>query len=145
MYTNGSGDLGFSTLIAGTNISIANIGTSITISGMGFAGFTWNMVTGTSQNMVSHNGYIANNAGLVTLNLPATSAVGDEIDVIGKGAGGWLIQCGGGQTIVLGADTTSSGGSLSSTNAKDALYIICTVANTEWQVGSAPQGNITVA
>jgi hypothetical protein len=144
MYTNGSGDLGFSTLIAGTNISIANIGSSITISGMGFAGFTWNMVTGTTQNMVSHNGYIANNASLVTLNLPATSAVGDEIDVIGKGAGGWLIQCGGGQTIVLGADTTSSGGSLASTNAKDALYIICTVANTEWQLGAAPQGNITI-
>ena len=109
MYTDGSGNIGFSTLIAGTNISIANVGSSITISAMGFAGFTWNVVTGTSQNMVSHNGYIANNAGLVTLNLPVTSAVGDEIDVIGKGAGGWLIQCGTGQTIVLGEDTTSSG------------------------------------
>jgi hypothetical protein len=144
MYTDGSGDLGFSTLIAGTNISIANVGSSITISGMGFAGFTWNVVTTTSQNMISHNGYIANNASLVTLNLPATSSVGDEIDVIGKGAGGWLIQCGGDQTIVLGEDTTSSGGSLASTNAKDALYIVCTVANTEWQVGAAPQGNITI-
>ena len=144
MYTDGGGHLGFSKLIAGTNISIANIGTSITISGMGFAGFTWNVVSGTSQNMVSHNGYIADNAGLVTLNLPATSSVGDEIDVMGKGAGGWVIQCGGGQTIVLGADTTSVGGTLASTNAKDALYIVCTVANTEWQVGAAPQGNINI-
>lgn len=146
MYTNGSGDLGFSTLVAGTNISIVNIGTSITISASGSgAGFTWTVVTGTSQNMAINNGYIANNAGLVTLNLPPTSAVGDALAVMGKGAGGWLMQCGVGQTIVLGADTTSSGGTLASTNAKDALYIICTVADTEWQVAAAPQGNITVA
>lgn len=133
------------TLTAGANISIVNAAGSITISATGLAGFSWTVVTGTSQAMLSNNGYIANNAGLVTLTLPATSAVGDEIDVIGKGAGGWLIQCGGGQTIVLGSSTTSVAGSLASTNAKDSLYMICTVANTEWQVASAPQGNITVA
>jgi len=133
------------TLTAGANISIVNAAGSITIAATGLAGFSWTVVTGTSQAMLSNNGYIANNAGLVTLTLPATSAVGDEIDVIGKGAGGWLIQCGAGQTIVLGSSTTSVAGSLASTNAKDSLYIICTVANTEWQVGSAPQGNITVA
>ncbi len=110
------------------------------------AGFTWNMVTGTSQAMLSSNGYIANNVGLVTLTLPATSNVGDEIDIIGKGSGGWLVQCGGGQTIVLGSSTTSSGGSLASTNAKDSFYMICTAANTEWTVGSAPQSlGLTIA
>ena len=145
MYTNGSGSLGFSTLIAGTNISIDNVGSSITIAATGVAGFSWEVVTGTTQDMVSNTGYIVNNASLVTLNLPATSSVGDEIDVIGKGSGGWLIQCGAGQTIVLGADTTSSGGTLASTNQNDALYMICTVENTEWHVGSAPQGNITIA
>lgn len=146
MYTDGGGHLGFSTLIAGTNVSIANIGSSITISSSGSGGgFTWTVVTGVSQNMAVNNGYIANNAALVTLNLPVTSAVGDAMAVMGKGAGGWLIQCGGGQTIVLGASTTSVGGALASTNAKDALYAICTVANTEWQLGSAPQGNITVS
>jgi hypothetical protein len=144
MYTDGTGDLGFSTLIAGSNISIANTGSSITIAATGAAGFGWSVVTGTSQTMISNNGYIANNARLVTFDLPATSTVGDEIDVIGKGAGGWLIQCGAGQTIVLGSSTTSSGGSLASTNAHDGLYIVCTVANTEWHVGSAPQGNITI-
>ena len=145
MYTNGSGDLGFSTLIAGTNVSINNIGSSITISASGSgAGFSWSVVTTTSQNMDVNNGYIANNGSLVTLNLPVTSLVGDAVAVMGKGAGGWLIQCGSGQTIVLGADTTTSGGALASTNDKDALYIICTVANTEWQVAAAPQGNITI-
>lgn len=133
------------TLTAGANISILNAAGSITISGTGLAGFSWNVVTGTSQNMLPNNGYITNNAGLVTLNLPVTSAVGDEIDIMGKGSGGWLIQCGVGQTIVLGSSTTTSAGSLASTNAKDSFYMICTVANTEWQVGAGVQGNITVA
>ena len=134
------------TLTAGTNVSIVNAAGSITISSAGSgAGFTWIMVTGTTENMAVNNGYIANNATLVTLNLPPTSAVGDALGVIGTNTGGWLIQCGAGQTIVLGVDTTSSGGSLASTNENDALYLICIVADTTWQVASAPQGNITVS
>lgn len=131
-------------LAAGSNISIMNAAGSITISAIGLGGFSWNTVTGTSQLMISNNGYIANNVGLVTLTLPATSAVGDELDIIGKGAGGWLVQCGASQTIVLGSSTTSVAGSLASANAKDSFYMICTVANTEWTVGSGPQGIITV-
>lgn len=127
------------TLTAGSNISITNAAGSITITGTGLAGFSWNVVTGISQNMSSNNGYIANNAALVTLNLPATSAVGDEIDIVGQGAGGWIVQCGVGQTIVLGSSTTSVGGSIASTNAKDSFYMICTVLNTEWTIASAPQ------
>jgi|SRR5277367_126869 len=132
------------TITAGTNISITNGAASITIAATGTAAFTWNVVTGTTQVMASNNGYIANNASLVTLSLPAASAVGDEINVVGKGAGGWLIQCGVGQTIVLGSQTTSSGGSLAATNENDALYMVCTVLNTEWHLVVAPQGNITV-
>lgn len=117
----------------------------VTLTLGGMAGFSWVVVTDTLQNMLSNMGYITNNSSLVTLNLPSLSNVGDEIDVLGKGSGGWLIQCGIGQTIVLGADTTSSGGSLSSTNQNDALYIVCTIENMEWHVGSAPQGNITIS
>lgn len=118
---------------------------NVTLTLSGIAGFTWNVVTGTTQNMISNNGYIANNSSLVTLNLPSTSVVGDEIDVIGKGSGGWLIQCGAGQTIILGTDTTSSGGSLASMRQNDSIYLVCTSTNTEWHTGSAPQGNITVS
>ena len=127
------------TLTAGTNISLVNAAGSITINSTGLAGFSWNVVSGTSQAMLSNNGYIANNAGLVTLSLPISSAVGDEIDIIGKGAGGWLVQCGAGQTIVLGSSTTSAAGSIASTQAKDSFYMICTVANLEWTIASAPQ------
>jgi hypothetical protein len=118
---------------------------NVTLTLTGIAGFKWNVVTGTTQNMIPNNGYIANSGSLVTLNLPATSIVGDEIDVIGKGSGGWLIQCGAGQTIILGTDTSSSGGSLASMRQNDSIYLVCTSADTEWHTGSAPQGNITVS
>jgi hypothetical protein len=127
------------TLTAGTNISLVNAAGAITINSTGFAGFAWTVVTGTSQTMVSNNGYIANNGALVTLSLPATSIVGDEIDIIGKGAGGWLVQCGVGQTIVIGSSTTSAAGSVASTNAKDSYSMICTVANLEWTALCGPQ------
>lgn len=134
------------TLTAGANISITNAAGSITIAGTGLAGFSWTVVTGATQAMLSGNGYIMNRGTLITATLPATSAVGDEIDIIGKGAGGWTIAQNAGQTIVLGSSTTTTGvaGSLSSTNAKDSFYMICTVANTEWTIASAPQGNLTV-
>ncbi|HEY2811775.1 MAG TPA: hypothetical protein VGJ00_10365 [Rhabdochlamydiaceae bacterium] len=127
--------------VSGTGLSITNAPGSITINSTGLAGFSWTVVSGTSQAMLSGNGYISNNAGLVTLTLPATSAVGDEIDIIGKGAGGWLVQCGAGQTIVVGSSTTSIAGSVASTNRRDSFYMICTVANLEWTVGSAPQSS----
>ena len=72
------------TITAGTGISISNGAGSITISGSG-GGYSWTEVTGTSQAMAVNNGYIANNAGLVTLTLPATAAVGDTVIVQGKG------------------------------------------------------------
>lgn len=132
-------------LIAGTNISIVNAPGSITISATGLGGFSWNVITGTSQAMLPNNGYITDNSGLVTLTLPLTSAVGDEIDIIGKGSGGWLIAQNSGQSIVVGNESTTvgAGGSLASTDAKDSFYMICTVADTEWQVGAGVQGNIT--
>lgn len=128
-------------LTAGSNVSITNGAGTITIAATGLAGFSWNEVTGTSQLMVANNGYIANNAALVTLTLPATAAVGSEIDIIGKGAGGWLIAQNAGQSIVLGSSTTTVGvgGSLASTNAKDSFYMVCTTANTQWTVASGPQ------
>jgi hypothetical protein len=127
------------TLTAGTNIAITNAAGSITIAASGVAGFIWTVVAGTSQAMLPNNGYITNNAGLVTCSLPASSVVGDEIDIVGKGSGGWLMQCGAGQTIVIGNSTSSVAGSVASTQAKDSLSMVCTVANLEWTVLGAPQ------
>ncbi len=136
------------TLTAGTNIGIVNAAGSITISATGLGGFTWNHVTTTPITMSPNNGYIIDDGGsIVTLTLPLTSAVGDEIDIIGQTTGlGWIIAQRVGQSIVFGTSTTTSGvgGSLASTNPTDSFYMICTVANTVWNLASGPQGNITV-
>jgi hypothetical protein len=108
------------------------------------ATLTWNVETGTSANMAVNNGYIANNAGTVTFSLPASAAVGDRFVVTGL-QGTWVVDQQTGQTIHFGASsTTTTSGSLTSTNARDTVWIICVVANTDFQVISSI-GNITVA
>lgn len=132
------------TLTPGTGISITNGAGSITITNTG-ASSNWTDVSGTSQAMAVDNRYAANNAGLVTLTLPATANPGDFVEIYGKGAGGWLIAQNAGQTIHLGssATTAGAGGSLASTNQWDNIYIVCVTANTTWSA-RAPEGNITV-
>jgi hypothetical protein len=113
--------------------------------GMGTGTATWTEVTGTSQSMSVNQGYIANNAGLVTLTLPSTAAVGATVEVVGKGAGGWRIAQNAGQTIhVVSSNTTTGvGGSLSSTVRYDCVQLICTTADTDW-VAKHSMGNLTV-
>ncbi|MEI8043904.1 MAG: hypothetical protein WCL11_21015 [Verrucomicrobiota bacterium] len=64
------------------------------------AGMTWNNVTGTSQAAAVNNGYLANNAFLVTVTLPTSPALGDIIAVTGAGAGGWKIAQTSGQSVL---------------------------------------------
>lgn len=143
----------------GTRIVTTAVGTAgqvLTSNGAGVAptfqaagggsSFTWTVVAGTSQAMAVNNGYISNNAGLVTCTLPATAAVGDVVRVTGKGAGGWLIAQNAGQTIYFGdlASTTGVTGSLASTLTRDTVELVCVTTNNDWNVISSI-GNITVA
>jgi len=107
--------------------------------------FMWNEITGTSQSMAPGNGYIANNAGLVTLTLPSVATVGMIVEVCGKGTGGWKIAQNASGVIHFGTSntTTGTGGYLASIAQYDTIRLICTVANNEWAVLSS-QGNITV-
>jgi hypothetical protein len=132
-----------STITAGTGITVVNAGGTITLNAVG-GGASTIEVTGTSASMVSNTNYIANNAGLVTLTMPATVALGGIIRVYGKGAGGWLVQLNGGQTINLGSNPTTSGGSLASTNQFDVVEISCITANTTF-VCNGVQGFLTPA
>lgn len=108
-------------------------------------GLTWNEEVTTSATMAVNNGYIANNAGLVTLTLPATAAIGDTVAVQGKGAGGWLIAQNAGDFINFGdvVTTTGVGGSLASTDDHDSITLVCITANDNWAVLNGPQGIIT--
>ncbi len=133
------------TLTAGTGMSITNAAGSITLSAAGGA-YSWNEITTTSATMVASNGYIANNASLVTLTLPATSSVGDSIYVAGKGAGLFKVAQNAGQSISISGSTTTPGvlGSLTIVNQYDSFQLLCITANTGWMVLSGPQGALTI-
>lgn len=131
------------TLTAGAGVSITNGAGSITISAGG-GGFSWTEVTGTSQAIAVNNGYIANNAALITFTLPVTAAIGDTFQIVGKGAGGWTIAQNASQLIHIGnlVSTTGVGGTMSSTNRYDCVEIVCITANTEFTITDFV-GNIT--
>lgn len=130
------------TISAGNGVSIVSGSNTITISASGICATS--EVTGTSQAMAVNTDYIANNAGLVTLTLPATSAIGDEVSVLYKGAGGWKIDYTTNQQIRVGTSlSTISTGNIASTAAGDCIRLKCITANTLWTAVSV-QGNITV-
>jgi hypothetical protein len=108
-------------------------------------GLTWNNVTGTTQTASVGNGYIANNAALVTITLPATVAVGAIVEVAGAGAGGWKLAQNASQVVNYGfrATTSGIGGSLASANQFDAVKLICITANLAFSVLNS-NGNVTV-
>lgn len=131
-----------SEITLGTNLSFMG---SVLNAAATFTPMPTIVVSGTTQSMVVNNTYVSNNAGVVTLTLPATAAVGDEMRVTGLGAGGWSIAQNAGQLIHFGsvASTTGAGGSIASTNQYDTTHIKCVVANTTFNVLSS-QGNMTV-
>jgi hypothetical protein len=108
--------------------------------------FAWTDVTGTSQQTAVNNGYVSNNAALVTLTLPTIASFGTLLRVNGKGAGGWRIAQNASQAIYFGSAVTTRGvaGSVSSSNARDALELLCITTDTEWNVLSSV-GNLGVS
>jgi hypothetical protein len=140
----GSSSIGNSGL-ASFNSNYFSVDANGFVSAVGAATFTWVEVTGTSQAAAVNTGYILNNAGLVTLTLPSTAAVGQIVEAAGKGSGGWRIAQNAGQTIHFGSanTTTGAGGRLDSTNRYDCVRLLCTTANTDFTVLSSV-GNISV-
>lgn len=102
--------------------------------------------TGTSATLGVNTINAANNASLFTGTLPAVAAVGDIIEVVYKGAGGWRIAQPSSVSVRLGnqVTTTGVGGYLEFTDVGDCVKLLCTTANTGWEVTSFV-GNITVA
>lgn len=136
--------------------SIASVGSSgqvLTSNGAGSlptfqaaaGGLSWVVETTTSRSAAVNEGVICNNAGLVTVTIPDTAAVGDILRVTGIGAGGWAIAQNASESIYFGAQVTTVGvgGSLASTGDMDAVELVCVVANTTWLVLSSI-GNITI-
>lgn len=118
-----------------------------------FVTFVWNTVSGTTQTMVANNGYVVTNASLTTLTLPTTAAINTIIEVVGNGTGGWKIAQNTGQQIKLFGTTAGTNAStvgltgyidagvVSGTDALSSIKLICTTANTTWNIISVT-GNV---
>lgn len=106
----------------------------------------WQVNTTTPITVVANNGYIANeSSATLVYNLPATAAVGNIVSFTNiSSTKQWQIQANTGQTITLGTVSSTSAGTATSTQNGDTVTLICTVANTNWQVISSI-GNITLA
>lgn len=125
MTTDGAGILSFATPLPG--------------------GFSYFNVLGTLQFATVDFAYICLNVAQTTVELPATAAVGDKVKVYGEGAGGWILQANAGQTIKLGAASTTVGGSLTSADSSDLVEVTCLVANTTWRVDYAYSAGLDIA
>jgi hypothetical protein len=137
----------FSTLTLGPGLTQTAGAGTLTL-GVQSGGLTPNSVAGTTQQLAIGNSYISNNVALTTFTLPTTAAVGDEIEIIGSGAGFWRLAQNASQLVKFNAavTTTGVGGSITSTQAANTINIKCTVANTTWTVTntSGAQGAYTV-
>lgn len=106
-------------------------------------------VAGATQAMTSNHSYVANDSAQTTFTLPATSSVGDILQVVGSAlnTGGWIIAQGSGQIIYGPAGHSTSGATGTATSAAAAaqsVTISCVVANTTWVI-TANSGTITLA
>jgi hypothetical protein len=143
-----AGDPVASALTAGTGITITSVSGSITIANSAPA-ISWVDETSTSVTMVDNTGYTADaGASLVTFTLPTTAvAIGDTVEVQGKGSGLWKIAQSAGNQIFFGnqATTAGTGGSVASTLQYDAIKLRALTAGTggSWSVVYGV-GNFTV-
>lgn len=154
---SGTGDVQFEQGDTGGQIAPDATGTIFNIGGTGCttagdAGtntITWNVIGGGLKwveilvtgptNLDINTGYVANNAGVVGMNLPAVAAFGSVIRICGKGSGGWSLAQNAGQSIHLGnvSSTIGAGGSIASTQRYDCIELLCTVADTEFTILSS--------
>ena len=85
-------------LDSGNNIFLTTNGNTITVlTAPGL--LSWIPSASTAETAAVNKGYLMTNNALVTVTLPATSALADIIRVSGSGAGGWKIAQNAGQSI----------------------------------------------
>lgn len=156
LYTTGNTGIVFQSGTAHqhvTNFAFANTAATRTVTFPDADGtvayvsnvLTWNSVAGSFEFAVVNNGYVTTSGSLTTIALPATAAVGSVIAIGGQGSGGWTMTANTGQTIKMTSSTTTTAGSLSSTNQYDCIEVVCVVANTTWVVRSAVTAGFTIA
>lgn len=134
------------TITPSTGMTVTNGHNSITLAVNGAE--PWVDETGSSVTMAVNTGYTSDDgASLVTFTLPATAAIGDWVEINGKGSGLYTIAQATGQSIKVAPSsttTTGGGGSLSSTGQFDCIKLRCITANTTWVVVSMTGTGFTI-
>ena len=90
--------------------------------------------------------YLNQGTGPNTFTLPTTASVGARFMIQGGVASAWTLAQNAGQSVRVGAVTTTPGtaGSVASTNLSDTIQFTCIVANTTFSC-STILGNVNVA
>ncbi len=139
VLTMASDKLGTATITAGTNISVTPTANTITIAATGAGAFVWSVITA-NQTAAVNNGYFCNKGSTLTLALPATSAVGDVIEVanINTALGVQFTQAANQQIFFSTTNTTlGATGTLTSSAIGDTLKLVCRTANLVWWATSS--------
>lgn len=131
-------------LTAGAGITITNGPGTIEVAATG-AGFPWTTITDATHQLEIENGYTGNRGTTITFTLPVLSSVGDIIKITNIGAGLPVLAQNAGQSVNFTSSTTTVGvgGSMTWINQFGSLDLVCTVANTTWNVLSST-GNYTI-
>lgn len=99
-------------------------------------------ITGTTQTASVGTIYIPHNASQTTITAPSATIIGSLIQIIGEGAGGWKLQLPVGYSIKgVGGFTTTSGGSVASTDRYCTITVRLVATNTF--VVTTSQGTLT--
>jgi hypothetical protein len=121
-------------VVGSGSVSVAGSAATLTISGK--AGLTWNDAA-TTTTMKTNNGYIVTK-GAQVFTLPKASSVGDTIEILLNGGTSWSVAQAAGQSVLVSESNTTVGvgGSVTSTDAGQAIKMTCVTANTKWQATS---------
>ena len=103
------------------------------------SGMTWQIITASGPTTIGsgNQGFVLSGANNIKLALPATSNVGDTIEVISSGShsGYSRIEAGTGQIISSGPTSTPASGQLQTDANKQSCYqLVCTKANIGWRL-----------
>jgi len=131
-------DPAWATLTAGSGISITEGHNTISIASTATS-MAWSREASDTVAAVADHGYVNTNVGLTTFTLPSSATIGTIIAIVGESAAGWSIAQRANQSIQFGsvATTVGVGGSLSSSQRYDVVYLVCRVADLTWSVTSA--------
>lgn len=134
----------FATLLGTGGITFTTGAGALTINSTA-GGVNWVIITA-DQTAAINTSYICNKAGLLTLTMPGTAAVGSVIGVMNMNtaAGISILSANPGQLSIGNTNATANTGTLNSIALGDALFLVCTVANTTWRA-YAVQGNWTIS